>query len=101
MTIFEYKVLSLVKEIPAGKFTTYQILSLKLGNKLLCRAVGNALNKNPYLFKIPCHRVVRSDKKVGNYRLGLAKKIDLLQNEGIIIRGDKIANFSSYLYRFN
>ncbi len=100
MTDFEQRVLDLVKKVPRGKIATYQILALKLGKKSLCRAVGNALNKNSQLLKIPCHRVVRSDQKVGNYRLGLAKKIDLLQNEGIIIRGDKIANFASYLYRF-
>jgi len=47
-----------------------------------------------------CHRVVKSDKKVGNYCLGIAKKIKLLQNEGIEIKGDKIVNFKNCLYRF-
>ena len=100
MTAFEKKVLNLVKQIPKGKITTYQILALKLGNKVFARAVGNALNKNIWLIKIPCHRVVRSDQKVGNYRLGLAKKIKLLQNEGISIKRGKIADFSSYFYQF-
>ena len=97
----EEKILALVKQIPQGKITTYQILGLKLGNKSLARVVGNALHKNSQPIKIPCHRVVRKDKKVGNYSLGLAKKIKLLQNEGISIKEDKIANFTSYLYNFN
>ncbi len=101
MTDFEQKVLDLVRQIPKGKITTYHILALKLGNKKLARAVGNALNKNPILVEIPCHRVVRNDKKAGNYCLGLAKKIKLLQNEGISIKRGKIANFYSYLYHFN
>lgn len=101
MTNLEEQILDLVFQIPQGKITTYQILALKLGNKGLARMVGNALNKNPHLITIPCHRVVRNDQKVGNYRLGLAKKIKLLQNEDICIKGDKVANFTSYLYNFN
>jgi O-6-methylguanine DNA methyltransferase len=100
MTQLEFKILELVKQIPQGKVTTYSILARKLGKKGLARMVGNTLNKNPQLFTIPCHRVVRNDQKVGHYRLGVAKKIKLLQNEGISIKEDKIANFTSYLYKF-
>ena len=100
MTDFEQKVLNLVRRIPRGKITTYQILAIKLDKKTLCRAVGNALNKNQNLIKTPCHRVVKSNGRAGNYRLGLAKKVKLLQNEGISIKGEKIADFSSYLYNF-
>jgi methylated-DNA-[protein]-cysteine S-methyltransferase len=63
--------------------------------------VGNAVHKNQQLITIPCHRVVRSDHRVGNYSQGIAKKINLLQNEGIKIKGEKIANFASYIYEFN
>ncbi len=101
MTELELKILELVGQIPKGKVTTYSILGLKLGKKDLARMVGNTLNKNQELIKIPCHRVVRSDQKVGNYQSGVAKKIKLLQNEGISIKGDKIANFASCLYNFN
>lgn len=95
------RVLSIVSQIPRGKVVTYQQIAAELGNKGLARAVGNALHRNPYLIKIPCHRVVRSDRKVGNYARGLAKKIKLLQNEGILIKEGKVANFHSCLYRFN
>ena len=100
MTKLEKKILALVSQIPKGKVTTYKILALKLGDGYLARFVGNTVHKNPNLFKIPCHRVVKTNGQVGNYCLGLAKKIKLLQNESIKIKGDKIANFKSYLYHF-
>jgi methylated-DNA-[protein]-cysteine S-methyltransferase len=101
MTSFQAKVLQLVKKIPKGRVTTYKILAKELGDKNLARAIGTALNKNPRLIEIPCHRVVKSDGEIGGYKLGLEKKIKLLQNEGIIIKNNKINNFSSYLYDFN
>jgi len=66
----------------------------------LARVVGNAVHKNLKIIKVPCHRVVKSNGSIGKYQSGLAKKIKLLQNEGIKIKGDKIANFKSYLYHF-
>lgn len=101
MTLLQQQILSLVSQIPAGKITTYQIIASQLGKKGLSRVVGNAVHKNQQLIKVPCHRVVRSDERVGNYSQGLAKKVILLQNEGIKIKGEKIANFTSYLYDFN
>jgi len=100
MTKLEKKILSLVSQIPKGKVTTYKIIALKIGDGHLARAVGNAVPKNLNINKIPCHRVVKSNGQFGDYLLGLAKKIKLLQNEGIKIKGDKIADFKSYLYRF-
>jgi len=47
------------------------------------RAVGNILNKN-YDKSIPCHRVVRSDGKIGGYNRGRENKIRLLKKEGVI-----------------
>ena len=101
MTDLQKKILVLVSQVPLGKITTYQDIAIKLGNHKLARVVGNTLHKNPHLITIPCHRVVRLDHQVGNYRQGLAKKVNLLQNEGIKIEGEKIANFASYLYDFN
>ena len=97
----ETKVFSLVRQIPKGKVTTYQALAQKLGNKALARAVGNVLPKNKQLITIPCHRVVRNNGLVGDYVLGLAKKVKLLQNEGIKIRGNRIINFKANLYCFD
>jgi len=80
--------------------TTYKILAKRLGNKNLARAVGNALNKNPQLFRVPCHRVVKSNGRVGEYKLGFNRKIDILKKEGVIIYGKRILNIKKYLYYF-
>jgi methylated-DNA-[protein]-cysteine S-methyltransferase len=100
MTKFEQKVLNLVKEIPRGKVSTYQILALKLGDKKLARAVGNTLGQNNELIKIPCHRIIKSTGEIGHYQQGLAKKVKLLQNEGIRIERGKLANLAEYLFTF-
>lgn len=90
MTEFEDKVYNLVKKVPRGKVITYKALAIKLGNPNLARAVGNALNKNPKLIKMPCHRVIRSDRTIGGYKLGKIKKMKLLKQEGIILRSNKV-----------
>ena len=85
MTEFEKKVYEVVKKIPRGKVLTYKQVALKLGNIGLARAVGNALNKNRDS-KVPCHRVIRSDGKLGGYNRGLKKKALLLKKEGCLKR---------------
>lgn len=91
---FTEKVFKIVKKIPRGEFLTYKKVAELGGSSRAYRAVGNILNKNTDL-KIPCHRVVRSDKKVGGYRYGAKKKVTLLIKEGIIIKNGKIAPRSS------
>lgn len=100
MKRFQKKVLNLVKQIPKGKVTTYKVLARALGKPKVWRAVGNALNKNPKLIKIPCHRVVRSNGQVGGFRLGQRKKIKLLRKEGIEIHKNKAANLDKHLYKW-
>src|SRR3989338_5409919 len=100
MDKFSESVLRLAAKIPKGKVATYRQIAVALGKPNAFRAVGNALSKNPHLVKVPCHRVVKSNGTIGDYRLGLAKKIKLLQNEGIIIKGVKVADLKGYLYDF-
>jgi O-6-methylguanine DNA methyltransferase len=59
------------------------------GSPRAWRAVGNVLNKNRNP-KIPCHRVIRSDGKIGGYKNGSEKKIALLKREGVVIRNRRI-----------
>lgn len=47
-----------VKQIPKGRVATYGQVAEMAGNKRMCRAVGNALHKNPDPDRIPCYRVV-------------------------------------------
>ncbi len=93
------QVYELTKKIQKGKVTTYGEIARALGNSGYSRAVGNALNKNVNK-EVPCHRVVRSDGKVGGFRRGTKKKIEILKNEGIEIKNEKILNFSRVLHKF-
>ena len=70
---------------------TYKKVAKLAGRPKAWRAVGNILNRNQNP-KIPCHRVIKSDGRVGGYNYGERKKIALLKEEGIIIYYGKIAS---------
>lgn len=78
---FQEKIYSIVKKIPKGKVLTYKEVARRAGRPLAFRAVGNILNKN-YDPSIPCHRVIRSDGKLGGYNRGRGKKVLILRKEG-------------------
>ena len=94
--IFSLKCYHLLKKIPRGRITTYKSLAEALGTKAF-RAVGNAMNRNPYK-DVPCQRVVHSDGTVGGFALGKGEKIKLLKSEGIQINGEKI-NLERYFFK--
>lgn len=79
---FNEKVYSVVKQIPKGKVLTYKQVAKKAGNEKAFRAVGTILSKN-FDPKIPCHRVIRSDGKIGEYNRGSKNKLKLLKKEGV------------------
>ena len=85
MIDFQKKVYQIVKKIPRGKPLTYKQVAVRLGNSFLARAVGNVLNKNRDK-NIPCHRVVRSDGRLGGYNRGTNIKALLLRREGVKIK---------------
>lgn len=66
---FSERVYAIVAKIPKGSVMTYKQVAAKAGSPHAARAVGN-LMKNNYNPKIPCHRVVRSDGKIGDYNRG-------------------------------
>lgn len=80
---FSQKVHKIVAEIPKGKVLTYKEVARRAGRPKASRAVGNILNKNRDP-KVPCHRVIRSDGKIGGYNLGTKKKKEILKKEGAI-----------------
>ena len=90
MTTFQEKVYRAVKKIPRGKIITYKKLAKLAGYPKAFRAVGNVLNKNPDTKHIPCHRVVKSDGRIGGYRRGTEKKLSLLKKEGVVIQKGKV-----------
>ena len=81
---FSERVFSVVRDIPRGRTLTYKQVAAAAGRPNAYRAVGNILNKN-HNPVIPCHRVVRSDGKIGEYNRGAKKKLQLLEKEGAII----------------
>jgi len=83
ITKFQDNVYEVVKKIFKGHIMTYKQVAKIIGSPEAARAVGNALNKNRDS-KIPCHRVIRSDGKIGGYREGEKKKRELLIKEGAI-----------------
>jgi len=82
ISFFE-KVWKKVEEIPSGEVRSYKWIAEKLGNIKLSRAVGLALNKNPYAPSVPCHRVIKNDGSIGGYSKGIKEKIKLLSKEGV------------------
>jgi len=83
MKSFSRNVFLVVKKIPLGKTMTYKQVAEKASRPRAWRAVGNILNKNDDQ-KIPCHRVICSNKAAGGYRLGTKEKIRILRKEGVV-----------------
>ena len=96
---FNEKCYELLKKVPKGKVTTYKALARALKSKAY-RAVGNAMNKNPYAPQVPCHRVINSDGKLGGFASGLKNKISMLKAEGIEIKNNQI-DLNKYLFTFS
>jgi len=81
LTKFQKKVYQAAKTIPKGEVRTYGWVANMIGQPNASRAVGNALNKNPFPVIVPCHRVVASNS-LGGFASGLKKKKQLLRSEG-------------------
>ena len=85
-TKFQKKVWNYLKTIRKGTVKTYKQVAIAINKPKSARAVANAVGKNPFAPKIPCHRVIRSDGSLGGYsgKGGLKTKKLLLKKEGII-----------------
>lgn len=81
---FAERVRNVVRKIPKGKTMTYGQVAFASGHPGAARAVGMVM-KNNYDSTVPCHRVIRSDGKVGDYnRGGKERKEKLLKEEGAL-----------------
>ena len=85
-TKFQKKVWNYLKTIKKGSLKTYKQVARGINRPKSVRAVANAVGKNPFPEKIPCHRVIRSDGSLGGYSGigGIKTKKILLKKEGII-----------------
>jgi methylated-DNA-[protein]-cysteine S-methyltransferase len=102
-TDFSVRVLELAGRIPRGRVTTYAEIARGLGSPGSCRAVGQALKANPEPVRIPCHRVVRSDGRVGGYgghgRRNEGRKARLLLEEGVPVENGRV-DLGRCMHRF-
>lgn len=102
MTTFSKKVFDLLLQVPAGKVTTYKALALAMNTKAY-QAIGQVLKNNLDSPRIPCHRVVKSNGKLGGF-MGqkdgsyVMKKSQLLQQEGVECKNGVIKNFKQHLF---
>jgi O-6-methylguanine DNA methyltransferase len=80
---FYVKVWKTCFKISPGKTLTYSQLAKNIGAPKAARAIGTALSKNPFAPVIPCHRVIRTDGKMGGYSVtgGIKKKLKMLKYE--------------------
>ena len=122
-TAFQRLVYAALLEIPRGRVTTYKILADHLsaagtgksvcgGKHRLCRAVGQALRRNPFAPKVPCHRVIASDLTPGGFSAGgetsskggrstpIRRKLMLLAKEGVKFKKGRLAD-PAMIYFFN
>jgi methylated-DNA-[protein]-cysteine S-methyltransferase len=94
-TPFQKKVLTVLCQVPRGRYTTYAAISKHLSSSP--RAVGNALKNNPFAPQVPCHRVLASGGGIGGFHgswgrngkegLNDDKKRKLLRDEGVRFDG--------------
>ena len=86
-TKFQLKVWAYLRKIPRGSVKTYSQVAKAIGKPLAVRAVANAIGKNPYAPKIPCHRVIKSNGSLGGYSGlgGIKTKKKLLKKEGFLL----------------
>lgn len=85
---FERDVLDRLMAIPYGETTTYGAINRSLGplpdGSHDARRIGEACGANPLPIVIPCHRVIRSDGKLGGYGGGYRTKVRLLRGEAAL-----------------
>lgn len=101
VTPFQQRVYEICSQIPSGKVSTYKEIGKALGlTGHGYRAIGGALNKNPFAPTVPCHRVVASDGSLGGFAYGCQKKIEMLADEGVKVQNNKIVDFLKRLFTF-
>jgi len=94
-TPFQKRVYAALLQVPRGQVITYKQLAKHLHCRS-CRAVGQALKRNPFAPQVPCHRVIASNLTPGGFmgRCGgdaMRRKLDLLAKEGVRFHAGKLA----------
>ena len=103
-TPFEKRVYDAVKRIPRGRVATYKAVAAYVGCGS-CRAVGQALMRNPYAPKVPCHRIISSDLSIGGFQgrrrgSAIGAKRRLLATEGVRFREGRLVAGRDVMHAF-
>ena len=98
--ILSTKVYKKLLQVPEGKVTTYGDLAKAVGLKNGQRVIGTIMKKNPFPVIVPCHRVVKSNGKIGGYVYGEGVKSQILTREGIKIKAGRIMDFDKEKFYF-
>ena len=77
-TNFQVKVWQALLNIPIGEVTTYQNIGVAIQSPKAMQAVGSAVGSNHIAYLIPCHRVIRKDGQLGEYRWSSARKKSMI-----------------------
>jgi len=96
VTEFQRRVYQATSAIPRGKVITYKLLARRIHCRS-CRAVGQALKRNPFAPRVPCHRVIASNLALGGFQgkttgASIAKKLRLLRDEGVVFTAGRLAD---------
>ncbi len=97
-TAFEQKVYNAISRIPAGRVSTYSLVGKAIGCTS-AQAIGQALKRNPFAPKVPCHRVISSSLAIGGYSGStsgekIKRKLKLLANEGVRFENGALTDHS-------
>ena len=92
-TDFQLAVWRELLAVPFGQTMTYGALATRVAARLgrpspAVRAVATAVGRNPISILVPCHRIVGARGAVGGYAGGVARKLELLALEGVLLRGE-------------
>ncbi len=99
-SITDQDVYVLLSKIPPGKVSTYGDIAKALGHPKAARAIGRIIANNPNPISIPCHRVVKSNGKIGGFAYGEQRKREILEKEGIKFQNRNVENFEEQRLSF-
>ena len=97
--ISSLEVYALTSMIPKGMVGTYGDIAKALGKEGSSRVIGRILHINPYAPRVPCHRVVRSNGRVGGFAKGVRSKIEMLEAEGVKVSSGIVVDFTKVRFR--
>lgn len=89
---FSRSVLASCRNVQFGQVITYHELARRAGRPAASRAVGSALARNPLPLLIPCHRIIRTDGKLGGFSapggIGLKQKMIEFERSSRLVNGE-------------